>query len=226
MKTVAIIPAYNESSRIAATIADALSYVDAVVVVDDCSRDTTSEAAHEAGAHVVTHAINRGQGAALRTGTEFALRRLGADIVVHFDADGQMCGEEIPTMIAPILSGEADVVLGSRFLGRKTNMPFLRFLANRGAVLFTMLVSGIRVTDTHNGFRALSRHAAESIAITLDRMAHASQILDLIPAKRLRYVERPVTIRYSTETLAKSPSSLRMFGIVKDIVTDKFFPRV
>ncbi len=226
MITVALIPAYNEETRIADAIHDARRFVDLVVVVDDCSKDQTAESARAAGAIVLRHVINRGQGAALQTATEYALTVLHADIVVHFDADGQMDGSEIPSLIDPIVREEADVVLGSRFLGKQTNMPATRFFANRLACLFTLVISGLKLTDTHNGFRALSRRAAGEMTITLDRMAHASQILDLIKVKRLRFVERPVTIRYSAETLAKSPSSLRAFGIVKDILKDKFFTHV
>ncbi len=226
MKIIAIIPAFNEESRVAKAVRDALSHVDSVVVVDDCSRDNTANAARMAGALVLRHAINRGQGAALQTATEFALRRLGAEIVVHFDADGQMQGSDIPAMVEPIRSGAADVVLGSRFLGKAVDMPASRRIVNRLAQWFTVAISGIRLTDTHCGFRALSRRAAQEMTITLDRMAHASQIQDLVVVKKLRYVERPVTIVYSAETLAKSESSMRAFGIVKDILKDKFFTRV
>lgn len=226
MNVVAVIPAYNEETRIADAVRDARRFVSAVVVVDDCSRDETGNVARAAGAIVLRHVINRGQGAALQTGGEYALARLCADAIVHFDADGQMRGDEIPMMVEPIASGEADVVLGSRFLGKQANFPASRLFFNRLARLFTHVLSGINLTDTHNGFRALSRRAAEQITITLDGMAHASQILDLIKVKRLRYVERPVTITYTADTLAKSPSSLRMFRIVKDIFKDKFFTRV
>jgi len=226
VKIIAIIPAFNEESRIAAAVRDASSFVDSVVVVDDCSRDNTANAARTAGAIVLRHAINRGQGAALQTATEYALNRLGAEIVVHFDADGQMQGSDIPAMVEPIQSGAADVVLGSRFLGKAVDMPTSRRIVNRLAQWFTVAISGIRLTDTHCGFRALSRRAAQEMTITLDRMAHASQIQDLVVVKKLRYVERPVTIVYSAETLAKSESSMRAFGIVKDILKDKFFTRV
>jgi glycosyltransferase involved in cell wall biosynthesis len=222
MKIVAVIPAYNEEKRIAATVADAAKFSAAVVVTDDCSKDRTGEVARAAGAHVLRHIINRGQGAALQTGTSYALEVLSPDVIVHFDADGQMLGEEIPLLIEPIATGEAEVVLGSRFLGKKANMPLTRLITLRLALLFTILISGIRVTDTHNGFRALSAKAASEMKITLDRMAHASQILDLIKAKRLKYVERPVTIRYSDETLAKGQSSLGAFVILKDFFKDKF----
>ncbi|MBI1908184.1 glycosyltransferase family 2 protein [Candidatus Uhrbacteria bacterium] len=218
MKTVAIIPAYNEEARIADAVRDAARFVDAVVVTDDCAKDATAARAHEAGAYVLRHIINRGQGAALQTATDFAIEKLGADIVVHFDADGQMMGEEIPMMIEPITNGEADIVLGSRFLGKKANMPLSRLVTLRLALLFTYVVSGIRTTDTHNGFRALSRDAAKKLRITLDRMAHASEILDLIVVKKLRYVERPVTIRYSEATLAKGQKFSGSFAIVKDFL--------
>lgn len=224
MKTVAVIAGYNEGERIAKSIRDALSFVSAVVVVDDGSRDNTARIAHESGAYVLRHVVNRGQGAALQTGTAYALDVLQADAIVHFDADGQMMGSEIPMLLEPIMKGEADVVLGSRFLGKEAaNIPKIRRFLLKLGVLFTITLSGIRVTDTHNGFRALSRKAASEVKITLDRMAHASEILDLIVAKRLRYVERPVTITYSVETLAKGQSSLKAMLTAKDILMKKFF---
>lgn len=218
MKIVAVIPAFNEAARIADAVRDAARFVDAVVVVDDCSRDVTAQHAHDAGAYVLRHSINRGQGAALQTATDFALEKLGAEIIVHFDADGQMLGEEIPMLCEPIVRGEADIVLGSRFLGKTANMPASRKLTLKFALLFTRVVSGITTTDTHNGFRALSKNAATQLRITLDRMAHASEILDLIQVKKLRYVERAVTIRYSEETLRKGQKFSGSFVIVKDFL--------
>ena len=223
MKTVAVIPAYNEQGRIGAAVADAALFCDAVVVVDDCSVDVSGREALEAGAIVLRHEINRGQGAALQTGMDYALHTLAADIIVHFDADGQMRGADIPRLVQPIKDDQADIVLGSRFLGEKTNMPFSRRLVLKAGIVFTMALSGIRVSDTHNGFRDLSRKAVEVMRITLDRMAHASEILDLIKVRDLRYVEVPVKIQYSEETLGKGQSSFGAFTIVKDILKGKFF---
>ena len=222
MKVVALIPAYNEASRISAAIKDVALFVDDVVVVDDGSKDASAIIAKEAGVHVLRHLINRGQGAALQTATQYALHVLGADILVHFDADGQLDAKEIPGMIEPIIKGEVDVVLGSRFLGRTDQMPITRRCAVLAGVYFTIFLSGIRVTDTHNGFRAFSAHAALQVTITLDRFAHASQILDFIKANKLSYREQPVTIRYSEETLAKGASSWRMIGVVKDLLKEIF----
>lgn len=222
MRIVAIVPAFNEGSRIVAAIADAQQYVDHVVVVDDCSSDDTGIVAKSAGAIVLRHIINRGQGAALQTGTDYALQTLVADVIVHFDADGQMMGSEIPMMVRPIAAGEADVVLGSRFLGKAAlNMPAMRRFMIRLGTIFTIVLSGIRVTDTHNGFRALSRKAASEVRISLDRMAHASEILDLIKTKRLKYVECPVTISYTQDTLHKGQSTVKAMMTAKDILKKK-----
>lgn len=223
MKIVAVIPAYNEETRVGAAVRDALAHTHAVVVVDDQSTDRSVQIAEEAGAIVLTHHLNRGQGAALQTATDYALKYLSPDIIVHFDADGQMQGSDIEGIVTPIMRGEADIVLGSRFLGKQAeNMPTFRRLVLRAGVLFTFLLSGIRISDSQNGFRALSRTAAEDIRISLDRMAHASEILDLIKVKALRYREHPVTIRYSVDTLQKSPSTFRAFEIVKDLLKKKF----
>jgi glycosyltransferase involved in cell wall biosynthesis len=222
MRIVTVIPAFNEEPRVAPAVADVLGFTPQVVVVDDGSRDATAQRATEAGATVVRHVINRGQGAALQTGTDYALQYLDADVIVHFDADGQMQGSDIDGLVTPILQGRADIVLGSRFLGQEAeNLPRFRKLMLRGGGIFTALFSGLHITDSQNGFRALSRAAAEAMRIKLDGMAHASEILDLVRVKSLRYVEQPVTIRYTLETLQKSPSNWRAAAIVKDVLKNK-----
>ncbi len=225
MIIVAVIPAYNKTAFVTlAAIIDAKKYVDHVVVIDDCSTDDTSSINPMEGVTILRHVINRGQGAALQTGTEFALNRLRADVIVHFDADGQMQGREIPMMIKSIIDGTHDIVIGSRFLGREAmNMPMLRKIMIKLGTIFTIGLSGIKVTDTHNGFRALSKYAASEIKISLDRMAHASEIIDLIKTKRLRYIEQPVTILYTDETLKKGQSTLHALLTVKDIMKKKIF---
>ncbi|MCG2687352.1 glycosyltransferase family 2 protein [Candidatus Parcubacteria bacterium] len=219
---MAVIPAYNEQSRVAEAVRDALLYVNYAVVVDDCSSDQTSKNALDAGAIVLRHMLNRGQGASLQTGTDYALENLKADIIVHFDADGQMQGSDIQELIKPILDNRADIVLGSRFLGDSIKMPLSRKLVLKLGMLFTLCISGIKLTDTHCGFRALSKKSAKDIVITRDRMAHASEILDLIKVYGLRFVECPVTIKYSPEVLAKGQSSWGALVIVKDMLKSKF----
>ncbi|MBT3230652.1 glycosyltransferase family 2 protein [Candidatus Uhrbacteria bacterium] len=223
MKTVAIIPAYNEESRVADAVRDASCFVDHVVVVDDCSYDQTFDEAYSSGAYALRHVLNRGQGAALQTGTSFALKNLNPDVIVHFDADGQMQGRDIPKMIDLLSNSDVDVVLGSRFLHGCPDMPLSRKITLKLAIIFTLVVSGIKLSDAHCGFRILSKSAAKRICITRDRMAHASEILDLIKVNRLKYTECPVDIKYSDETLAKGQSSLGAITIVKDLIKSKFF---
>lgn len=201
-----VVPAYNESQRISKTLAALCRAFPNVAVVDDGSADDTATVAARSPVWVLRHLINSGQGAALQTGIDFALRK-GARIIVTFDADGQHDANDVVRLVEPIVAGEADVALGSRFLGKTVDMPWTRRVLLKGAVWFTRFFSQIAVTDTHNGFRALSRKAAETIRITQNRMAHASEILDQIREFQLRYCEVPVTIRYNVATLEKGQSN-------------------
>lgn len=217
-----VVPAYNEGKRIGDTLRPLIQHgYRNVVVVDDGSRDNTREAAMHAGAWVARHVINCGQGAALQTGIDFALRH-GAKVIVTFDADGQHSYDEIPNVIAPVEAGEADVALGSRFLGKTIDMPKMRKWVLKAGILFTRVVSRIKVTDVHNGFRAFSRDAAQRIRITQNRMAHASEILDQIRNAGLRFKEVPVTIRYSAETMAKGQSSWNAVRIAFQLLLGRF----
>jgi glycosyltransferase involved in cell wall biosynthesis len=209
-----VIAAYNEQPRLGDTLRRLLDagYRN-VVVVDDGSLDATGEIALKHDVWVLRHLINLGQGAALQTGLAFALKK-GADYLVTFDADGQHDPTEIPHLLAPLRAGAADIALGSRFLGKAENIPLTRKLVLKGGVIFTRVFSNIKVSDTHNGFRAMTRDAAGKIRIVQNRMAHASEILDRIREYQLRYVEVPCTIRYSAETMAKGQSSWNAVKIV------------
>ena len=224
MRVFAVIPAYNEEARIAQTIRGVRRMVDGVVVVDDGSRDGTVATARAAGAIVLCHALNRGQGAGLRTGTEAALR-LGADIVVHVDADGQHDPTCIPTLVAPIRVGRAEIVFGSRFLGiAPTRMPVTRLGLLMLARFFNAFVMGIprRVTDPQSGMRALTARAARSIRFTQDRMAHCSEILRLVTRSEFGWCEVPVRIHYTQESLAKGQRSTDAFKIAWQLLLGVF----
>jgi glycosyltransferase involved in cell wall biosynthesis len=218
---VVIVPAYNEAAAIGETVHDLAAASLRVVVIDDGSRDDTAAVARRAGATVLRHLVNRGQGAALQTGISYVLRH-GAKHIITFDADGQHGVEAIPALLQPLLDGRAEVVLGSRFLDGQTKVPLLRRLTLKAAVIFTRVASGMRVTDTHNGLRAFTRGAAEQIALRQDRMAHASEILDQIAAAKLRYVEVPVRIRYSDYARRKGQSSLGAFRVALDYLLGRW----
>jgi glycosyltransferase involved in cell wall biosynthesis len=187
-----------------------------VIVVDDGSADATAKEARLAGAIVLEHFVNRGQGAALQTGISYALER-GAEIFVTFDADGQHDVADLPAMIGPIAREEVHICLGSRFLEkRSTQMPVLRRFTLRGAVLFMRLTSRMRLTDAHNGFRAFSREAARGLDLQLDRMAHASEIVDQFHASGLAYREVPVRVRYTEYSLRKGQKSSAALRVAFD----------
>jgi len=195
-KVWVVIPAWNEEKNIGRVLGELRKFTPNILVVDDGSRDRTKEICHEQGIICISHRINRGQGAALETGKEAALG-LGAEIIVHFDSDGQMKPEEIERMVAPILRGEADITLGSRFLDDRTKIPWTkRYFILFPAKIFNWIFTGIWLTDAHCGFRALSRKAALAISLKQDGMAHATEILEQIYEHRLRYKEVPVEIVY------------------------------
>ena len=197
-----ILGAFNEASVIAAVVADLRRAAYRVVVVDDGSSDATADIAAKAGALVIEHPINLGQGAALQTGLDFALRA-GAKIIVTFDADGQHRAADIAPLVEALAAENADFALGSRFRGNSVNLPRARRLLLKAATAFTRFTTGLAVTDTHNGLRAMTQRGARCIQLRQNRMAHASEILHQIAASGLKYVEAPVTIEYSAYSLAK-----------------------
>ena len=224
MKILAVIPAFCEESRVAETVRGVMPFVQTTLVIDDGSRDGTAEAARAAGAVVLRHAVNRGQGAALKTGTVAALR-FGADAIVHVDADGQHDPSAIPSLIEPLRSGTHDIVFGSRFLGMDPEaIPSSRRALLIGARVFNRLALGIprSVTDPQSGLRAMTAEAARSIPFSQDRMAHASEILRLVTRSRLRWMEVPARVRYTPEALAKGQRSSDALKIVWQLLMGSF----
>ncbi len=216
-----IIPAFNEGQVIKGVVDGVRALYPNVVVVDDCSSDDTSAIACSAGAIVLRHSINLGQGAALQTGISYALARC-AEIIVTFDADGQHRVEDIAVLLAKQAETGADVVMGSRFLGKAENIPRLRKWMLKLAVIFSRLTSGVHLTDAHNGLRLLTRHAAQCIRIRQNRMAHASEIINQISENNLFIVEVPVTIVYSDYSLHKGQS----LGNALNILAELFVARL
>ncbi|PIP33403.1 glycosyltransferase family 2 protein [Candidatus Falkowbacteria bacterium CG_4_10_14_0_2_um_filter_48_10] len=195
-KISAVIPAWCEAESLGRVVAAVRKYVQEVIVVDDGSGDQTAAVARAAGAVVIRHLVNRGQGAALETGRRLALRR-GADVIVHFDADDQFCAAEIPSVCLPIMAGEADIVFGSRFLGKPANIPWMKkMLLIPLAHLVNLLLFGRTLSDPQCGFRALSRRTAQAIVISQDGMAHCSEIIGLAFGGRWRIKEVAVTVHY------------------------------
>lgn len=194
-----VIPAYNEAARIAPVLrALSAAYPAALlVVVDDCSADKTWEEARQEGVTVLRHITNRGQGAALRTGTRYALQQ-GATYIAHFDADGQFHAEDIQRAVALLERNEADIVFGSRFAqgARAATMPFIkRHVIMPLARLFNRVL-GVRLSDPQAGFRVATRDAFQAISWQHDQMAHCSEIQQVVFNRDLRVREIPITVTY------------------------------
>lgn len=197
MKIVCVIPTYNKAQYLETVIRGVAAVVDQVIVVDDGSTDNSRLLLETLPADVLYHVINRGQGAALKTGTDFALEQ-GADIIVHFDSDGQFRSEDIATVVQPLLEEKADVVFGSRFIDNSTQLPFLKkFLIMPIARCINKLFFNIHLTDPQSGFRALTRKAAQNINWLQDRMAHCNEILIETHRQPLRIQEVPITVIYN-----------------------------
>ena len=216
-----VIPAYNEAAVIQSVVAQVRSCYPNVVVVDDGSSDDTAREATRAGAIVVTHPINLGQGAALQTGMDFALRQQ-AGYIVTFDADGQHCLEDVDSMLHVLQAENCDVVLGSRFCGSAENLPRLRWLVLKVAIRFTRLTTGLNLTDTHNGIRVLRASAATKIRLRQNGMAHASELLNQVAALKLRYIEVPVTTHYTAYSVHKGQKLSNSISILMDLLIARF----
>src|SRR6266478_2467915 len=212
-----VIAAYNEAPVIASVVADVKRAGYGALVIDDGSTDATGAVAAEAGGSVVRHPVNLGQGAALQTGIEFALHE-GADVIVTFDADGQHRATDIPALVDALARHGVDYALGSRFLGGGLDLPKKKRRLLKAATWFTRATSGLSLTDTHNGLRAMTRRGACAIRLRRNRMAHASEILYQIAASELKYVEVPVTIEYSAYSLAKGQKLGDTLSILVDLL--------
>jgi glycosyltransferase involved in cell wall biosynthesis len=201
MKTIAIIPAYNEATTIADVLFRTKPFVDGIIVVDDGSDDRTADIARTQGAVVVSHVINRGLGAAIGTGFALA-RRLHADVVVTLDADGQHDPTEINKFTEAIGRG-ADMVIGSRMLTGFVGMPIHRRLAQISGNLVTLLLFGAWVTDSQSGYRAFTRYALSKMQIRSNRMEVSSEIIAEAKRHQLQIFEVPIQAIYTDYSLSK-----------------------
>ncbi len=204
MKILAAVPAYNEETTIADVLSRTRPYVDGVIVVDDGSTDRTAQIARTQGAIVVSHVINRGLGAAIGTGFATA-QKLGADIVVTLDADGQHDPAQIPALMSAIEQG-ADVVIGSRMLTGFVGMPLHRRVAQIVGNLVTFFLFGAWVTDSQSGFRALTRYAISKMHLKTNRMEVSSELIAEAKRNKLTLVEVPIKAIYTPYSLSKGQS--------------------
>lgn len=215
--TWVVIPLYNEVTVITGVIRDLLPVFPNVVCIDDGSSDGSGAIARAAGAHVITHPINLGQGAALQTGFDYALER-EADYVVTFDADGQHRVIDAEAMLARAIDENLAIVFGSRFLDDRTKPGFLKKVVLKTAVAVTNITTRTRLTDAHNGLRVIRTDALRMFKLRQDRMAHGTEIVVKLGRTGLPYAEHPVEVIYSDYSKAKGQSLLNSVNILVDLV--------
>lgn len=213
-----VIPAFNEASVIGDVIADVRSVFDHVVCVDDGSRDHTGDVALRAGAHVVRHPVNLGQGAAIQTGVEYARGQPGAAVFATFDADGQHQVKDVVRMIDRLSAEDVDVVIGTRFAdpGVVSRTPLLKRLVLRSAAGLSRRSRKLGLTDAHNGLRVFDKAVADGLNITMSGMSHASEFIALAYENHWRVTEEPVEILYTDYSKAKGQPLLNGVNIVFD----------
>lgn len=223
--TVALIPAFNEERFIGSLVLAVQSYVDHVVVVDDGSSDRTVEIARKAGATVVQHQNNQGKAAAVNTGFTH-VRRLRPAVLVMLDGDGQHCADDIPQLLEPVRADEADVVVGSRFMSVKSDIPAYRKVGQHGLTLVTNLASGVSISDSQSGFRAFSSRALEQLSFSQGGFSIESEMQFLVREHRLRVLEVPIKVIYA-EPAKRNPVShgmqvlngiLRLVGQIRPLL--------
>ena len=221
-----VVPAHNEASVIGGVVAGLRSVFAHIVVVDDGSRDDTSSAALRAGAHVVTHPVNLGQGAAIQTGVEYARARPGARIFATFDADGQHRVEDVVAMIDRLGAADLDIVIGTRFAdGHPPNVPALKRIVLRAAARLSPDSRRLHLTDAHNGLRVFNKTVADGLNITMNGMSHAGEFIAMIAENHWRVGEEPVEILYTEYSMSKGQPLLNGVNIVFDGFLRRRLPR-
>ena len=210
-----VVPAFNEASVIGDVVADIRSVFDHVVLVDDGSKDNTGDIALRAGAHVVPHPVNLGQGAAIQTGVEYARSQPGAQVFATFDADGQHRLKDVVRMIDRLSTDDVDLVVGTRFAEPTTSKPpLLKRIILRVAALVSPSSRQLGLTDAHNGLRVFNKKVADRLNITMSGMSHASEFITLAVENGWRVAEEPVEILYTEYSKSKGQPLLNGVNIV------------
>ncbi|OBI15271.1 glycosyl transferase [Mycobacterium sp. E2327] len=212
-----VIPAFNEAAVIGDVIADVRSAFDHVVCVDDGSSDGTGEIARRAGAHLVRHPVNLGQGAAIQTGIEYARRQPGAQVFATFDADGQHRVKDVAAMVERLGVGDVDVVIGTRFGAQEgSRPPLFKRIVLRTAARLSRRGRRLGLTDTNNGLRVFNKKVADGLDITMSGMSHANEFVMLIAENHWRVAEQPVEVLYTDYSKSKGQPLLNGVNIIFD----------
>ena len=223
-----IVPCFNEGLVIEEVLASARETFPNIVAVDDGSADDSAAAIHRAGAHLVRHPVNLGQGAAIQTGVEYARAQPGARYFVTFDADGQHQVKDVQAMVGRLRSEPIDIIVGTRFgrpRGEDDQVPLIKRLVLRTVVLLSPRTRRLGLTDAHNGLRVFNRRVAEELNLRMNGMSHASEFVELMDSHGWRVAEHPVDILYTEYSMSKGQSLLNGINILSDGFVGRRLPR-
>jgi glycosyltransferase involved in cell wall biosynthesis len=221
---VAVIPAYKEELTIASVVILAKKHVDKVIVVDDGSPDRTSEIADAAGAMVLRMEKNGGKAKALAAGLAMA-KELRPEVTVMIDADGQMDPDEMANVMTPVLHGNADLVIGSRFLDHESYVPKHRRVGQEVLTSATNYGAKYKITDSQSGYRALSYRALQNLDFDSSNYAVESEMVVHFETRDLTIVEVPIGVRYDVPKGHKKSSVTHGFGVLEQIISFVGFRR-
>ncbi|KZO59026.1 glycosyl transferase [Dietzia maris] len=223
-----IVPCFNEGTVIEEVLASARETFPNIVAVDDGSADDSAAAIHRAGAHLVRHPVNLGQGAAIQTGVEYARAQPGARYFVTFDADGQHQVKDVQSMVGRLRTEPIDIIVGTRFgrpRGEDDQVPLIKRLVLRTVVLLSPRTRRLGLTDAHNGLRVFNRRVAEDLNLRMNGMSHASEFVELMDSHGWRVAEQPVDILYTEYSMSKGQSLLNGINILSDGFVGRRLPR-
>ena len=221
-----IIPCFNEGTVIGDVISHARHTFPNIVAVNDGSADNSAAAIHEAGAHLVNHPVNLGQGAAIQTGVEYARAQPGGKYFVTFDADGQHQVKDVVAMVQRLRTEPYDIVVGTRFGQNQdtSSVPWLKRLVLRTVVMLSPRTRRLGLSDAHNGLRVFNRRVAEELNLRMNGMSHASEFVNLIDDRGWRVTEQPVEILYTEYSMSKGQSLFNGVNILSDMMLTKKLP--
>ena len=217
-RCVVVVPLFNEASVIEGVVTELREHFDRVVCVDDGSHDDGPDIARKAGATVISHPMNLGQGAALQTGITWARNKGDLDYLITFDGDGQHRVADVVDMLAFARRKDLAIVFGSRFLDKRTKPGFAKKVVLKVAVLITRVVTGLQLTDAHNGLRVIRADALEHVNLIQDRMSHATEIVHQLAKTKMKWKEYPVEVLYTEYSKRKGQSLLNSINILFDLI--------
>lgn len=219
-----VVPCYNEGQVVEDVLRTARQTFPNIVGVDDGSKDDSAVHIHRAGAHLVRHPVNLGQGAAIQTGVEYARAQPGAQYFVTFDADGQHQIKDVEAMIERLRTEPIDIIVGTRFgrpRAKDDQVPLLKRIVLKTVVALSPQTRRLGLSDAHNGLRAFDRRVADELDLRMSGMSHASEFVSLMADRGWRVAEQPVDILYTEYSMSKGQSLINGVNILADSFVGK-----